>query len=503
MPLPTRLWSNVTPDASSLPKAFEPLSAFQCSGEEAYRLLPFNFTPLDHRYLLSNDAGDYYLLGRQDLLDLVHGRLRRDTEVYEDLRGRHFLYDETSDAALDLLAVKIRTKHAAIRSFTGLHIFVVTLRCDYSCPYCQVSRQTEDKATYDMSEETASLALDFVFKSPSPALKIEFQGGESLLNFPLIRHIVESAEQRNRSEQRQLEFVIATNLTYLDDEILDFCDEHRVYLSTSLDGPASLHDQNRPRPGKNGHQKTREGIRRIQKRLGPDHVSALMTTTVASLDRPREIIDEYLEAGFRSVFLRPISPYGFAVKTRQAEKYDFERFFEFYKAAMEYILALNHHGIEFTEQYSALVLTKLLSPFPTGYVDLQSPAGIGISAIVFNYEGGVYASDEGRMLAEMGDETFRLGDLHTQKYEEVMMSPVLHEALDHSLTVAAPECHECAFQPYCGSDPVYHYATQKDLVGHKAFSAFCRRTKDVTGYLIRKLEDDPQDAAVLRGWVRT
>ncbi len=45
-----------------------------------------------------------------------------------------------------------------------------------------------------------------------------------------------------------------------------------------------------------------------------------------------------------------------------------------------------------------------------GYVDLTSPAGIGIGAIVYNYDGDVYASDEGRMLAEMGDTTFRLGE---------------------------------------------------------------------------------------------
>jgi len=226
-----------------------------------------------------------------------------------------------------------------------------------------------------------------------------------------------------------------------------------------------------------------------------------MTTTEASLGQPQDIIDEYLEAGLRAVFLRPLSPYGFAIKTRQAEKYDFDRFFSFYREAMEYILEVNHDGVAFREQYSTLVLTKLLSPFPIGYVDLQSPAGIGISAIVFNYDGGVYASDEGRMLAEMGDDTFRLGDLHKDTYEEVMLNPTLHQALEQSLTYGAPECHECAFQPYCGSDPVYHHATQGDWVGHKAYSAFCERTKAITSYLIRKLEDNPRDAAVLRQWV--
>ena len=59
------------------------------------------------------------------------------------------------------------------------------------------------------------------------------------------------------------------------------------------------------------------------------------------------------------------------------------------------------------EQYSAIVLKKMLTNDDPGYVDLTSPAGIGIGAIVYNYDGDVYASDEGRMLAEMGDRTFR------------------------------------------------------------------------------------------------
>ena len=493
----------MTPDYKSLPQGFKPLTAYQAPLEASYKILPFNFTRIDQvRYLVSNDAGDYFVLRREELIDFVNGELSQESEIYRNLRARHFLYDEESDAAIDLLAIKIRTKFAKVRNFTSLHLFVVTLRCDYSCPYCQVSRQTEDEKSFDMSEETALQGIDFVFKSPSPSVKIEFQGGEPLLNFSLVKFIVEKAEERNKSEKRDLEFVIATNLSFIDEGILGFCEEHGIYISTSLDGPAPLHNANRPRRGKDGHKKTLEGIQKVQERLGPDHVSALMTTTRASLDYPRQIIDEYLDAGFRSIFLRPISPYGFALKTRQAEKYNFERFFEFYQEAMDYILDINRHGVDFVEQYSSLVLTKLLSPFPTGYVDLQNPAGIGISAIVFNYDGGVYASDEGRMLAEMGDETFRLGELGEQTYEEIMLNPNLHGALEESITFSSPECSECAFQPFCGSDPVYHHATQGDWVGHKEFSAFCERTKKVTGYLIRKLEDSPEDAEILQSWVK-
>jgi uncharacterized protein len=491
-------------EAIALGKRFQQPDHFRNFDKQAssYRLLPFNFEKLGHRYLVTNEVGEHYLVARDQLMALVDGDLDPRSDIYRNLRARHFLYDEESDSAIDLLALKVRTRYAPIRHFTALHIFVVTLRCDYSCPYCQVSRQTEDVARFDMDEETARRSLDLVFRSPSEAIKIEFQGGEPLLNFPMIRFVVDEAKKINEVEKRDLQFVIATNLTFVDDEVLSFCEANGIYISTSLDGPADLHNANRPRPKKDGHKRVREKIELIRSRLGPDRVAALMTTTDKSLDRPREIIDEYLDAGFQDIFLRPISPYGFAIKTHQAEKYDFERFFAFYCEALDYILELNRRGVPFVEHYSSLVLRKLLSPYPTGYVDLQSPAGAGITVLVYNYDGGVYASDEARMLAEMGDDTFKLGDVRTQSYEEIMLNPTLLSVLEDSLADSAPECYQCAYKPYCGSEPVYHHATQGDWVGHKAFSSFCAKTKRVTGHLIQKLADNDDDRRILEGWAR-
>ena len=99
---------------------------------------------------------------------------------------------------------------------------------------------------------------------------------------------------------------------------------------------------------------------------------------------------------------------------------------------------------------------KLLRADNPGYVDLQSPAGMGISVIVFNYDGDVYASDEARMLKEMGDEKFRLGNLFTDSYEEILGSDVLLDTLEQSLVESVPMCSSCGYQTLCGSDPTYH-----------------------------------------------
>src|SRR5438874_3776643 len=163
-------------------------------------------------------------------------------------------------------------------------------------------------------------ALRIALAAPASTIKIEFQGGEPLLNFPLIQQIVEAA-RREAPDGKKLEFVIATNLALLSDEVLDFCRANSILLSTSLDGPGDLHNRNRPRPGGNSYQLAVEGIRRAQKVLGPDRISALMTTTQSSLDRVDEIIDEYLRLDLEGIFLRPLSPYGFAIKTKQFDKY--------------------------------------------------------------------------------------------------------------------------------------------------------------------------------------
>src|SRR5262249_36592671 len=145
------------------------------------------------------------------------------------------------------------------------------------------------------------------------------------------------ARRMNEAHGKNLTFVIATNLALLDDATLEFCAANEVYISTSLDGPADLHNRNRPRPGSDSWQRAVEGIQTVRERLGTHKVSALMTTTEASLDRVHDIIDCYVEQGLHDIFLRPLSPYGFAVKTKAHAAYDADRWLAFYAEGLEYI----------------------------------------------------------------------------------------------------------------------------------------------------------------------
>jgi len=121
-----------------------------------------------------------------------------------------------------------------------------------------------NRSKYDMTPESAHAALDWVFRSPSRYLKIEFQGGEPLLNIELIKEITEEAKRRAAASQKDVEFVVATNLSFLSDDILAFLKTYNIGVSTSLDGPAFIHNANRPRPGNDAYETTVRGIARAR-----------------------------------------------------------------------------------------------------------------------------------------------------------------------------------------------------------------------------------------------
>jgi His-Xaa-Ser system radical SAM maturase HxsB len=468
-----------------------------------YGLLPFRFTRFDDaRTIVVNEAGEHHFLANEDLTRFVMHELPADGDPFLDLKAKHFLYDSSNLAPFELLATKIRSKKAFLDGFTNLHIFVVSLRCEHSCHYCQVSRVSADRTRYDMSEETARRALDLAFRSPAPRLKIEIQGGEPLLHFERVRQIVEEAHRRADAQGREIDVVVTTNMAMLDDGMLDFFRDHGVFLSTSIDGPEALHDANRPRPGNDSHARAVDGIGRAREALGRDRVAALMTTSRESLQHPEAIVSEYVRLGFSSIFLRPISPYGFALRSVRTTGYSMREFLDFYVRALDYILDVNANGTYLAESYAQLLLTRMLTPFATGYVDLQSPAGAGIGAVVYNYDGDVYASDESRMLAEMGDTRFRLGNVHCDSYEAIFGGETLRRIVTASVAESIPGCADCAFLPWCGGDPVHHYATTGDVVPHIPTSDFHEKNFFLFEHLLSLYERDATTRQIFWSWLR-
>jgi len=143
----------------------------------------------------------------------------------------------------------------------------------------------------------------------------------------------------------------------------------------------------------------------------------------------------------------------------------------------------------------------MLTPFPTGFVDLQSPTGAGIGGVIYDYDGGVYVADEGRMLARKGDKKFCMGDVN-DSYHDLFGGNVVRETVASSCVESLPQCSECAFQMWCGADPVRNYAAQGDIIGHRPTSEFCRKNMGVIRYILDRIDsgnDEVRD--VFWSWV--
>lgn len=467
-----------------------------------YRLMPFQFERLDkNRVLLTNQTGEFAILASPTFDDFVGNKLSMRSTEYLDLKSRHFLTHAFSATTERVAASQWRTKKAFMESGPKLHIFVPTLRCNQGCGYCQASRADCSAAGVDMDMATASRAIDLMLASPAPAVTMEFQGGEPLLAFDTVRSMTEMASERAAKIGKAVQFVICTNLTLLTDEHLAYFKRYNVDVSTSLDGPASIHDRNRPMTGGGTYATVIRNIQRCHEALGPGSVSALMTTTVHSLPHARAIIDEYVSHGLNSVFLRELNPYGFAAKSAKAIGYSVSDFLAFYREALLYILDLNRSGTFFAEGYATTLLRKILTPFGVGFVDLQSPTGEGFGVVLYNHDGNVYASDEARMLAEMGDATFCLGTVNDD-WSTLLTSETMQCLAAAGIAEALPGCSDCAFVHYCGADPIRHYRTQGDLIGHRPSSTFCQKQKALFRMLFDLLDTaSPETRDILLGWV--
>lgn len=466
-------------------------------------LMPLRFERLTFppaQVLVTHDGGDFAFLSQTDFRRLIEDPAELAPDIRDDLLARGFLHDPLAPTTMRITAAQLATRKRFVAEGPSLHICVVTLRCDHACDYCQVSRRGPSAAGFDMSEETARAAVDRIFESPAPSLTIEFQGGEPALAFDRVRQIVTLARERAGTDGRPLTFSMVSTLQRLDDDMLRFCLEHEIALSTSIDGPAALHDRHRRRPDGGAFDATRRALDRTREILGAEAVAAIATITGDALDRPDDVVDAYVDLGFRSVFLRPVAPYGFA-RRQPGLAPSVAGFIGFYRRALDRCVEHCRAGRHIEEAYAAILLTHILTPFGGGYVDLRSPAGAGHGVLVYNHDGGIYVSDEARMLAASGDHRLRIGDVHTP-FREIAGDGTLHALLAAGLAESLPGCWSCAFLPYCGNDPVHHLATQGDPVGHRAFSDHCARHKALFRLLFARIAaNDPEVNRIFAAWV--
>ena len=457
----------------------------------------FNYQEMGQKVLLTNDLGRYVFLSREEFYRFLRDQLDPQEEITQRLMDEFFLYDGSEYEFVERAGEAFRMYRRNLFQGAALHIFVLTKQCNQQCVYCQASTDLERHT--QMSEATAAKAVEIALQTTAQYVTFEFQGGEPLMNFDTLRFIVEYAEEQNQSRGKNLEFSVVTNLMLLDEEKLEFLTKHGVSICTSLDGDEVLHNKNRPYFQQNTFEILKKKIRMIQDK--GTSVSAIQTTTRDSLSRYREMVDQYLAFGLNQITIRPLTQLGYAAKNWDKIGYTVEEFLNFYRRSLDYIIELNKQGTFILEGHARMFLSKIFCMDAGNYMELRSPCGGAIGQLAYYYNGKVYSCDEARMLAEMGDDSFCLGNVEQDTYESIVSNPVCKTIAKASCLEGLTDCDGCVYQPYCGTCPVISYARYQTVYPSMLQEYRCRIYKGIQDILFEKLEQQNEEVMeIFRRW---
>ncbi|MEM3712271.1 MAG: radical SAM protein [Thermoproteota archaeon] len=205
-------------------------------------------------------------------------------------------------------------------------ILEITSECNLRCKYCLFSgnyKGFRTHSTIKMSSEIALRAIDMYFEylelgsiyNPQREPVIGFYGGEPLLNFRLIKDVVNYVKQ-NYSKRYQISFTITTNGTLLTSEIIDFLLSNNFSIFVSLDGPREEHDRNRIYAnGKGSFDIVIKNVKMIYERAKELHLNAAPTVYAlvtydikTDLLKAMEFFDK--ESPIKPILINPVSSVG-------------------------------------------------------------------------------------------------------------------------------------------------------------------------------------------------
>jgi uncharacterized protein len=190
----------------------------------------------------------------------------------------------------------------------------LTNQCNLSCQYCY--EFGEDKvATPEgkpkfMDYETAQASVDFLLGQSAGrrTVHITFFGGETLMNFPLLKKVVTYANERAALQGRSIDFSLTTNATLLTPAIIEFLSENRIGVTVSMDGPPELHDKLRVfANGKGSYDIIAPRVRALIENHRTRPITARVTLTKGVTDVVKIFRHLKNDLGFHEVGFAPVT----------------------------------------------------------------------------------------------------------------------------------------------------------------------------------------------------
>src|SRR5215217_3307245 len=192
----------------------------------------------------------------------------------------------------------------------------VTNQCNLSCTYCyeygedKIVDTANGRKPKFMTEETARDSVDFMLKESgsNQVAHLTFFGGETLLNFPVLKKTIGYAKERAAELGKAVDFSLTTNATLLKPEVIEFLVEHQVGVTISIDGPKEMQDKFRVfQNGTGSYDIVAPRIKQLLKQHRSRPIGARVTLTAETLDIPRIFRHLTEEIGFHEVGFAPVT----------------------------------------------------------------------------------------------------------------------------------------------------------------------------------------------------
>jgi len=468
------------------------ISYFDVLGTCDYKINDYSHKKFgkDH-VLVTCIHGGWAVLSQKEFDLLRFGRLDENQILFKQLEKQGIILTKHNEQKV---IEDFRSRKSYLFSSVNLHIISPTLRCNHQCVYCHAKSQPMNAKGFDMDKETAKATVDFIFQTPSKSIGIEFQGGDPLANFPIIEYIIDYAKKVNEKKKKNMKFVMVSNLTMMDNDILKVLIKNKVGLCTSLDGPKELHDKNRKYlDGKSSYNKVVHWINVIKKEH-KYHLGALPTTTKFSLNYPKQIVDEYVKQGFNELRVRAMNNAGFAHELWKKIGYTPEEYVNFWKIILDYIIELNKKGTKIKEGMSILITKKFLSRKYHNYTCWGAPCGAALSQCAYDQNGDIFACDEARSF-----DVFKIGNVKENDYKQVFLSPTVSNIISVSSGMLTG-CNRCVWHPFCGSCVVCTFGQQGNIIGDMAIDNECKIRKLMLEHVLKKIVFSEEERKMLFEW---
>lgn len=266
----------------------------------------------------------------------------------------------------------------------------VTSKCNLACTYCYEYGEDRvvDEATKPlprfMDDETARQSVDFMFDQAgtNPIVHLTFFGGETLLNFQVLRKAVVYARERAAATGKHVEFSLTTNGTLLRPEVIEWLVENDVGVTISIDGPREMQDRFRVfNNGMGSYEMVVPKVKELLRRHKRRPIGARVTLTRQNMDVVgifRHLTEEigFQEVGFAPVTTAPGRDYSIG-----EDGYDrmLAQFRELAWEFVDYAVAGRNHGFSNVKDTLEEIHKGVSKAYPCG-------AGLGLMGVATNGE---------------------------------------------------------------------------------------------------------------------